>query len=149
AKRMTVNNGSSPRVRGTPQRGGHRAAVARFIPACAGNAFPTRDAAVEAAVHPRVCGERRFSRELVLTDNGSSPRVRGTRERPDNPVRCIRFIPACAGNALSANELQRAHTVHPRVCGERISRASLSQPWIGSSPRVRGTLGERSTDFGG
>ena len=35
-----IRNGSSPRVRGTPEIGVRAPAVGRFIPACAGNAAP-------------------------------------------------------------------------------------------------------------
>ncbi len=49
--------GSSPRVRGTLVRGEDQAAVARFIPACAGNSPHFRRDADRRSVHPRVCGE--------------------------------------------------------------------------------------------
>ena len=71
-------DGSSPRVRGTPAEASVTAAITRFIPACAGNARRLTHPARRAAVHPRVCGERSAS---VTTDRyvvGSSPRVRGT-----------------------------------------------------------------------
>ena len=72
----------------------------------------------------------------------------------------LRFIPACAGNAhamstphLSAigssprvrgtrprtTSASRRSTVHPRVCGERLSRRAVQNTNGGSSPRVRGT----------
>ncbi len=53
-----VQNGSSPRVRGTdpapPFRGDH----VRFIPARAGNSMAAQDREVDTAVHPRACGEQ-------------------------------------------------------------------------------------------
>ncbi len=55
------SNGSSPRVRGTVK---WRFAVKipnRFIPACAGNRLIGHIAGHEDAVHPRVCGEQRYS----------------------------------------------------------------------------------------
>ena len=54
---------------------------------------------IRATVHPRVCGER-FENEIeVIGEDGSSPRVRGTR-MPLPPILLeSRFIPACAGNA--------------------------------------------------
>jgi len=111
----------------------------RFIPACAGNAhfFISR---IEAeAVHPRVCGERDVGPLLVDDDDGSSPRVRGTR-RPAclTPPR-RRFIPACAGNAQTARNRPASASVHPRVCGERIEDSDAEHQTAGSSPRVRGT----------
>ena len=93
-----IDIGSSPRVRGTLFEGSRAAKVARFIPACAGNTscpIPTRN---RTSVHPRVCGEHQG---IVLEFGnyyGSSPRVRGTRDRRRQSAVRQRFIPACAGN---------------------------------------------------
>ncbi len=53
-----------------------------------------------AAVHPRVCGERNTAGAVTAAGNGSSPRVRGTRDELLAHRVDRRFIPACAGNAL-------------------------------------------------
>ena len=50
-----------------------------------------------------------------------------------------RFIPACAGNGSFHRSRRAAHSVHPRVCGERGSRRWSCWAAPGSSPRVRGT----------
>ena len=50
----------------------------RFIPACAGNTSRGNIIAVPNSVHPRVCGEHNAQAIGYVTDNGSSPRVRGT-----------------------------------------------------------------------
>ena len=52
------SSGSSPRVRGTDDESGDRRHWRRFIPACAGNSRHSNGAAVNIAVHPRVCGEQ-------------------------------------------------------------------------------------------
>ena len=114
-----AENGSSPRVRGTPR--------------------PMRPRRPSVSVHPRVCGERRGRVCETWADHGSSPRVRGTLGSPRQRDRDFRFIPACAGNACQATSPRSSLPVHPRVCGER-SRCILFlfyEP--GSSPRVRGT----------
>ena len=72
-------NGSSPRVRGTPDALHALVAEDRFIPACAGNARTARSTSSPAA--------------------GSSPRVRGTPGEIFALQATQRFIPACAGNA--------------------------------------------------
>ena len=72
----------------------------RFIPACAGNAVSAASAAVNATVHPRVCGERAGPSDIDGWSAGSSPRVRGTLETPTLTLHDTRFIPACAGNAM-------------------------------------------------
>ena len=76
---------------------------------------------VNRAVHPRVCGERVKHSRAAATGVGSSPRVRGTLTSDKSRRFVVRFIPACAGNALTSTTGYFAITVHPRVCGERLS----------------------------
>ena len=132
--------GSSPRVRGTRSVGSDQVPSRRFIPACAGNAWPKMRPPDLTTVHPRVCGERSSTVSMVRHRNGSSPRVRGT----PHALRCCsprrRFIPACAGNAPNPFALSAPTPVHPRVCGERRSVGTCAKADAGSSPRVRGTL---------
>ena len=70
--------GSSPRVRGTVERGGLQLVHDRFIPACAGNRFTISDNSKPWSVHPRVCGEQVIRSIRFSSPHGSSPRVRGT-----------------------------------------------------------------------
>ncbi len=113
--------------------------VTRFIPACAGNARDNCVCYCVFAVHPRVCGEREVTLESNLPGDGSSPRVRGTRERAFAGTRSGRFIPACAGNAPRPPAPPPRPPVHPRVCGERGGALAKALGIDGSSPRVRGT----------
>ena len=115
----------------------------RFIPACAGNACAELGMSRIRAVHPRVCGERGSPLMATLPKDGSSPRVRGTPGQAAEAGRQGRFIPACAGNARHKRSHCDIHAVHPRVCGERRSRAMPARPPRGSSPRVRGTHSSR------
>ncbi len=151
--------GSSPRVRGTPNRLPLLQGGRRFIPACAGNttlsAAPTGSrpvhprvcgdtvrvwrTSIKSSVHPRVCGEHNEHRLRVRGVAGSSPRVRGTRLRPAVRVLERRFIPACAGNTSSASSPGPRTAVHPRVCGEHVIHGRPFWGAPGSSPRVRGT----------
>ena len=133
--------GSSPRVRGTADLAAHDLLARRFIPACAGNGTSTRPAWTSRPVHPRVCGERSARTPLARRVPGSSPRVRGTGAAHVRLAVDRRFIPACAGNGTTGSTSRSPTTVHPRVCGER-SPASVTTCFvIGSSPRVRGTVG--------
>ena len=91
-------SGSSPRVRGT-----HNVLVVRIekdgiIPACAGNTLNRPHEMRHARDHPRVCGEHSPDGLIAARNEGSSPRVRGTRlaNCPDSFGKGI--IPACAGN---------------------------------------------------
>ncbi len=71
--------GSSPRVRGTPPRRPSGPSAPRFIPACAGNSLSSGNSNATPPVHPRVCGELDEEGENGWYNDGSSPRVRGTR----------------------------------------------------------------------
>ena len=131
--------GSSPRVRGTAVSAPLVTKGLRFIPACAGNRSQSRGLIMLLSVHPRVCGEQ----ITVLCDEapyyGSSPRVRGTVPTRLTQSKPRRFIPACAGNSAPHPVKYFQKTVHPRVCGEQVSRQRPGFRYAGSSPRVRGT----------
>ena len=94
-----ATNGSSPRVRGTPDQRLVGQVHRRFIPAGAGNARARFRRSADPPVHPRGCGERAWHGERRGAKSGSSPRVRGTLF--DRAFDCLlgRFIPAGAGNA--------------------------------------------------
>ena len=111
----------------------------RFIPAYAGNALMPIPISTSVTVHPRVCGERYDPIVGRPCSDGSSPRMRGTLPNPPVYNHSSRFIPAYAGNAISQSTDERLHTVHPRVCGERLIGALDFRADAGSSPRMRGT----------
>ena len=74
-----------------------------------------------------------------MWDAGSSPRMRGTLLQQHGFSESLRFIPAYAGNATRRSFVQYAHSVHPRVCGERLNGTGMMHDNAGSSPRMRGT----------
>ena len=101
--KLTVWLGSSPRVRGKPTSGRPRHPPPRLIPACAGKTARRFVDHWEYRAHPRVCGE---NLHLVTVDEawaGSSPRMRGKRDRPSFELRPRRLIPACAGKTHPRN----------------------------------------------
>ena len=114
-----VDDGSSPRVRGTPEPVHVAHGRVRFIPACAGNSRRSGSAWSSSAVHPRVCGELAVASARIFAVAG--------------------FIPACAGNSKRRRRGRRGPTVHPRVCGELFAGGIAGGIGGGSSPRVRGT----------
>ncbi len=73
-----VTDGSAPRVRGTASPVTANPAARRFSPACAGNGDRARSHPLDAAVQPRVCGERHAIGKKHVPACGSAPRVRGT-----------------------------------------------------------------------
>ena len=87
-----------------------------------------------------MCGEHTASSLYMSRFEGSSPRVRGTRERTAAPGTQSGIIPACAGNTDEPPALSFIHRDHPRVCGEHRGTADGQEEVPGSSPRVRGTL---------
>ncbi len=134
-------------MRGTRAIGSERDPTGRFIPARAGNASIAAAVWGRGAVHPRACGERGILSAPARIDSGSSPRVRGTLRRLDGVVVAHRFIPARAGNARLRARAAAMISVHPRACGERSPSSTPASDRLGSSPRVRGTLGgARSAD---
>jgi len=143
-----LRRGSSPRVRGTEQPRRFFELYVRFIPACAGNGPRAPGHHVEAAVHPRVCGERMTYGQTEIGINGSSPRVRGTVGAAPAGHFPRRFIPACAGNGTPERRPTPLISVHPRVCGERGLVANATDALGGSSPRVRGTGGGSTVRLG-
>ena len=51
----------------------------------------------------------------------------------------MRFIPACAGNAVLAMVQDIEEAVHPRMRGERTVMPPVMEGETGSSPHARGT----------
>ena len=139
ASRCTcARTGSSPRLRGTRSR---------------------RSAIEPAPVHPRACGEhavacaarrrgrfipapagntrRRASQSVSV---GSSPRLRGTRDRAERTHLRVTVHPrACGEHAVGADATSRQAGSSPRLRGTR-RPALLRLSESGSSPRLRGTL---------
>ncbi len=90
-------------------------------------------------VHPRACGEHPIPSIVPPVRSGSSPRLRGTRDKPNHSFTTERFIPAPAGNTIFRLLTDKLRSVHPRACGEHLSRYPMDGLKIGSSPRLRGT----------
>ncbi len=140
--------GSSPRLRGTLARDDGRIQVLRFIPAPAGNTRRPRGSSSGRPVHPRACGEHVWTRCCAKPRCGSSPRLRGTRAARLAATKAVRFIPAPAGNTTTGRRRSTTTTVHPRACGEHFCASRVSWCLVGSSPRLRGTHGERPARCG-
>ena len=71
--------GSSPRMRGTPAGTGPPDPGTGLIPAHAGNTVQTPTIGSGAGAHPRACGEHDDYEDVNEGEEGSSPRMRGTR----------------------------------------------------------------------
>ena len=132
--------GTSPRVRGKPQFTSVEGEEVRYIPACAGEAARRPLHHRPGAVHPRVCGGSSLRSRISSSDNGTSPRVRGKRRLWNWGKTPMRYIPACAGEALQYTQACIAWRVHPRVCGGSATSSLVRLSSSGTSPRVRGKL---------
>ena len=136
-------DGSSPRMRGTHKSRVRLEAVARFIPAYAGNTDDVAGRGRILEVHPRVCGEHPGRNVVSHPCNGSSPRMRGTPRALVPDGGWTRFIPAYAGNTTITPAAHSQTSVHPRVCGEHLCEVESVPASAGSSPRMRGTRASR------
>ena len=89
--------GLSPRVRGNPVVPGPVVALARSIPACAGEPHSNATGRRGRRVYPRVCGGTDLGGTLDGGQVGLSPRVRGNPNDGYSAYGQSRSIPACAG----------------------------------------------------
>ena len=115
-------------------------ALARFIPAGAGNTLPLSALLARNTVYPRWRGEHRSSHYFPFFFDGLSPLARGTLRIAHADNRARRFIPAGAGNTSTLSITTDREPVYPRWRGEHPNGSALSYPQLGLSPLARGTL---------
>ena len=132
--------GSSPRVRGSLSALLVANAAPGIIPAGAGLTHTAGENLPAARDHPRGCGAHYLMRSAVWSDSGSSPRVRGSRTNPPALIRHPGIIPAGAGLTVIVGRQQHEARDHPRGCGAHAAGRKTPLLWMGSSPRVRGSL---------
>ena len=113
-----------------------------IIPAHAGNTFPRRAPRPSRRDHPRACGEHVAVARIHVIPSGSSPRMRGTLMAGSIGGLATGIIPAHAGNTAITSCRYTRWRDHPRACGEHGVLKSTDSPLVGSSPRMRGTLGQ-------
>ena len=94
-----------------------------------------------------MCGEHDAHTAIRRSDRGSSPHVRGALFSSLVSFRIWGIIPACAGSTLKVCITLWVIGDHPRMCGEHVRRVPNRRPCEGSSPHVRGALGERSAQL--
>ena len=71
---------------------------------------------------------------------GTSPRMRGKREKKKRRREASRNIPAYAGKTIFGGIAEWSQREHPRVCGENSLFFVLNCVCCGTSPRMRGKL---------
>ena len=134
--------GLSPLARGTLLCPGVLLALARFIPAGAGNTLPLSALLARNTVYPRWRGEHRSSHYFPFFFDGLSPLARGTRRQRIVRLPLHRFIPAGAGNTINRSRRIILPPVYPRWRGEHTITSVKAWSRIGLSPLARGTLTE-------
>ena len=130
--------GSSPHVRGAPERFEAFARAVGIIPACAGSTTSIGHNWTGMWDHPRMCGEHRICCQSCKISTGSSPHVRGALVQDFLQGLSTGIIPACAGSTVSWRIRRPPCRDHPRMCGEHNRGSSFGQSHKGSSPHVRG-----------
>ena len=139
----TVNGyhqGSSPRMRGAPERGRKGAQPDGIIPAYAGSTAGRRMTFRTSRDHPRACGEHNTTSRSTPRSLGSPPRMRGAPLVADPVSRRDGIIPAYAGSTATPTGPGSLPRDHPRVCGEHYGSDGHTLTLTGSSPRMRGAL---------
>ncbi len=92
--------GSSPLVRGKPEKGLAETRKSRLIPAGAGKTSKNILIRPTDRAHPRWCGENSAASRAESIACGSSPLVRGKPTRGSRAVALIGLIPAGAGKTF-------------------------------------------------
>ena len=136
---LVKTDGPSPRGRGSRGRRRLHHAVARSIPAWAGEPPIRRWRTRRPRVHPRVGGGAREGREGRTRPVGPSPRGRGSQNRVRRNRPALRSIPAWAGEPGARITAVSVSKVHPRVGGGARSSPSSVRWRSGPSPRGRGS----------
>ena len=125
-------------MRGKLCRSAWRRLRRRIIPAHAGQTTPGVRVSPPSTDHPRACGANQAMRVVVISDNGSSPRMRGKRVGLTREVAHGRIIPAHAGQTPIHVIPFMIIPDHPRACGANRYVSKPLQFGHGSSPRMRG-----------
>ena len=114
--------------------------MAGIIPAGAGLTGISKLPMWQIRDHPRGCGAHRVAKSGMAVLTGSSPRVRGSRELVAYFLYGSGIIPAGAGLTWTAIRGAACAKDHPRGCGAHSSPIGCTILFMGSSPRVRGSL---------
>ena len=134
----TMTRGSPPRVRGKVCTVPLRPFAVGITPACAGKSAIPCFWPLPHWDHPRVCGEKVFTRKFFCFKVGSPPRVRGKVVQRGAKLAANGITPACAGKSRIGGKYHSTKRDHPRVCGEKNARPERTGKPEGSPPRVRG-----------
>ena len=137
---MTSSEGSSPRMRGSPNQPRDDRRDDGIIPAHAGLTRGWRPAALTRRDHPRACGAHLSELHRHQERWGSSPRMRGSPILSVQKIEVVGIIPAHAGLTIFYGGSSSGKRDHPRACGAHPISNPVYGSLVGSSPRMRGSL---------
>ena len=89
--------------------------------------------------HPRACGAHIEKEKIIMSNLGSSPRMRGSLSDRLSRAEHRGIIPAHAGLTASMTGPSRRAWDHPRACGAHARFFWGNTFAVGSSPRMRGS----------
>ena len=114
---LGIVTGLSPRVRGSRWRGGTSDGTTRSIPTSAGQPPTGNGASALFRVYPHECGAAAATLAGGRTDQGLSPRVRGSLKGLALVDILWRSIPTSAGQPMALPQSTTLRTVYPHECG--------------------------------
>ena len=117
----------------------------RNIPAYAGKTRVQLALGDDFQEHPRVCGENTGPKATATPLLGTSPRMRGKLRLIVIRISPRRNIPSYAGKTPHPKRNPKPPQEHPRVCGENSAQIVQDAEQGGTSPRMRGKRGQRTT----
>ena len=121
----SVGQGSPPRMRGKAAAARAGLVAVGITPAYAGKSRSGRSGTASPRDHPRVCGEKIKPECPDPCISGSPPRMRGKVNCQARRLHSSGITPAYAGKSTTLKVHTQASRDHPRVCGEKESRANV------------------------
>ena len=133
--------GSSPRERGSSPCPRWCPDAVQVVPARAGVIRPPRRSRRGMGRRPRASGGHPADRPDLVAGHVSSPRERGSSSCTGVGSTRIWVVPARAGVIPTSGRHRRRRLGRPRASGGHPIRAAITNRWLGSSPRERGSSG--------
>ena len=127
-----------PAYAGKTRLGACRCRLPAEHPRVCGKTCDVNHGGVGLTEHPRVCGENLLEVRHECRTKGTSPRMRGKRQKSLALLEHTRNIPAYAGKTCPAPTIMQDTAEHPRVCGENLPGTNYHARHRGTSPRMRG-----------
>ena len=132
--------GSPPHARGKARSDLDCAMHFGITPACAGKSRNRSPRVPRLGDHPRMRGEKPVLVNDEPDREGSPPHARGKDYPQGAPCSGFGITPACAGKRICQSHLRFLRRDHPRMRGEKSTRATAERSRPGSPPHARGKV---------